>query len=107
MNGVLAALTNAGLRFTGYPSAQDLEGVEAVFVKALTAQTGDLRGYRTTLLTDLDLGTRPARAVGNAVVASVLGDPMIYVSAGWGFHQGPMGGGVVAVILRLGDTQSN
>ena len=105
VNGVLAALTNAGLRFTGYPSAQDLERVEAVFVKALTAQTGDLRGYRTTLLTDLDLGTRPARAVGNAVVASVLGDPMIYVSAGWGFHQGPMGGGVVAVILRVGDTQ--
>jgi cyanuric acid amidohydrolase len=107
VHGVLAALTNAGLKFTGYPSAQDLEGVEAVFVKALTAQTGDLRGYRTTLLTDLDLGTRPARAVGNAVVASVLGDPMIYVSAGWGFHQGPMGGGVVAVILRLGDTQRN
>ena len=107
VHGVLAALTNAGLRFTGYPSAQDLERVEAVFVKALTAQTGDLRGYRTTLLTDLDLGTRPARAVGNAVVASVLGDPMIYVSAGWGFHQGPMGGGVVAVILRLGDTYRN
>ena len=76
-------------------------------IQANRVHTGDLRGYRTTLLTDLDLGTRPARAVGNAVVASVLGDPMIYVSAGWGFHQGPMGGGVVAVILRLGDTQRN
>lgn len=100
VRGVISALSNAGLNVLGYPSQEELDKVEAVFVKALTALSGDIRGCRTTLLTDLDVGTRPARAVGNALVASVIGDPMVYVSAGWGYHQGPLGGGVVAVIAR-------
>lgn len=41
--------------------------------------------------------TRHIRGVVNAVVASVTGDPMCYVSAG-AEHQGPPGGGVVAVL---------
>lgn len=103
IDGVLAALASAGISMNGYPMAQDLERVQAVFVKALTAQSGQVRGYRTTLLTDLDVGTRPVRGAINSMVASVLGDPMVYVSAGWGFHQGPLGGGVVAVIARAED----
>ena len=86
-DGVLSALSSAGLEAASYPSAEETDRIEAVFVKALTAQSGEVRGYRTTLLTDLDVGTRPARAVGNALVAAVIGDPMVYVSAGWGFHQ--------------------
>jgi cyanuric acid amidohydrolase len=44
--------------------------------------------------------TRHIRAVGNAVIASVTGDPMCYVSAG-AEHQGPPGGGIVAVLARV------
>ena len=102
VEGVISALGSVGLTSSNkYPSPEELDLVEAVFVKALTPPNGELRGNRTTLLTDLDLGTRPARAVGNAVIASIIGDPMIYVSAGWGYHQGPVGGGVVAIIARL------
>ena len=43
--------------------------------------------------------TRHARSVVNAVVASVVGDPMVYVSGG-AEHQGPPGGGPIAVIAR-------
>ena len=101
--GVLSALSSAGLRNDGLPTQDQLDRVEAIFVKALVDQSGNLRGQRTTMLSDLDLGTRPARAVGNALIASVIGDPMAYVSAGWGFHQGPVGGGVVAIIARSDD----
>jgi cyanuric acid amidohydrolase len=43
--------------------------------------------------------TRAARAAVGAVIASVIGDPMVYVSGG-AEHQGPDGGGPVAVIAR-------
>jgi cyanuric acid amidohydrolase len=52
------------------------------------------------LFTGSDLGTRPARAVVNAILATMVGDTAIYVLAGWGYHQGPVGGGVVAVIAK-------
>jgi hypothetical protein len=42
-------------------------------------------------------------AVLGAVVASVVGDPAIYASAGWGYHQGPSGGGVAAAIVRAAE----
>jgi amidohydrolase ring-opening protein AtzD/TrzD len=42
----------------------------------------------------------PAHAV-TAVVASVIGDPLVYVSGG-AEHQGPSGGGPVAAIVRRG-----
>lgn len=100
VDGVLAALNSAGLSFAGFPSPEELERVEAVFVKANT-KGGEVRGHRTTLLTDLDLSPDTVRAPVNAMVASVIGDPMIYVSAGWNFHQGAVGGGVVAVIARV------
>ena len=60
-----------------------------------------MRGCRTTLLTDTDLNTRPSRAVLGAVVASVVGDPAIYASAGMSYHQGPVGAGVAAVVARV------
>lgn len=97
---VKEALRNAGLHFACCPSEEEQKRIVQVFVKGQVDVRGQLRGRRTTLLTDSDLGTRPARGVVNAVVASVVGDPAIYVSAGWGYHQGPVGGGVVAAIVR-------
>ena len=71
-----------------------------VFGKGQVSLDGRVRGKRSTLLTDSDLNTRPARAVLGAVIASVIGDPAIYASAGWGYHQGPAGDGMVAVTAK-------
>ncbi len=71
------------------------------FAKGHIPVDSRVRGWRTTLLSDSDLGTRPARAVLGAVVASITGDPAVYVSAGLGFHEGPPGGGSLAVIGRV------
>jgi cyanuric acid amidohydrolase len=52
------------------------------------------------MLNDSDItSTRHARAAVAAVIASIVGDPMVYVSGG-SEHQGPPGGGPVAVIAR-------
>jgi cyanuric acid amidohydrolase len=92
--GVRAALESVGITATPSPR------VVNIFAKGQVPLDGLVRGWRTTLLTDSDLNTRPARAVLGALVASVAGDPAIYASAGWGYHQGPTGGGVAAVIAR-------
>jgi cyanuric acid amidohydrolase len=53
------------------------------------------------MLDDSDINsTRHARAAVNAVIASIVGDPMVYVSGG-AEHQGPPGGGPVAAIVRV------
>ena len=98
--GVRAALRSVGL--SELPSEAERARIVNVFAKGQVPLDGLVRGWRTTLLTDSDLNTRPARAVLGALVASVVGDPAIYASAGWGYHQGPTGGGVAAVIARTG-----
>lgn len=81
---------------TGQPYNQ----VVNVFAKAEANPSGTLLGCRHTMLDDSDINhTRIARAVVGAVIASVVQDPMIYVSGG-SEHQGPPGGGPVAVISR-------
>ncbi|MEO0536161.1 MAG: ring-opening amidohydrolase [Cyanobacteria bacterium P01_A01_bin.123] len=71
-----------------------------VFAKAEADPTGQVLGCRHTMLDDSDINhTRMARAVVGAMVASVVQDPMIYVSGG-SEHQGPAGGGPIAVISR-------
>jgi cyanuric acid amidohydrolase len=71
-----------------------------VLAKAEADPTGYVRDRRHTMLNDSDINhTRHARAVVGGVLASVCGDPMIYVSGG-AEHQGPAGGGPVAVIFK-------
>jgi cyanuric acid amidohydrolase len=101
IGAVCEALRGAGIRCDGLPSPAELRRVAAVFAKGGIAANGEVRGRRTTALTDSDIGTRHIRAAVNAVVAAVVGDPMIYVSAGWSPHQGPPAGGPVAVIAHL------
>jgi cyanuric acid amidohydrolase len=73
-----------------------------VLAKAEADPSGQVRGRRHTMLDDSDINsTRHARAAVNAVIASIAGDPMVYVSGG-SEHQGPAGGGPVAVIARVG-----
>ena len=48
-----------------------------------------------------DINHTHARAAVSAVIASIVGDPMVYVSGG-AEHQGPSGGGPVAAIVHTG-----
>ena len=63
------------------------------------AQGGRLRGKRHTMLDDSDISsTRHARAFVCGALASLVGHAEIYVSGG-AEHQGPDGGGPVALIV--------
>lgn len=73
----------------------------AVLAKAEAAPSGEIRGRRHTMLDDSDIhSTRHARALVGGVLAGVIGDTMLYVSGG-AEHQGPAGGGPIAIIGRV------
>jgi cyanuric acid amidohydrolase len=75
--------------------------VVAVLAKAEASPSGEIRGRRHTMLDDSDIhSTRHARALVGGVLAGVIGDTMLYVSGG-AEHQGPAGGGPVAIIGRV------
>ena len=72
----------------------------AVLAKAEASPSGAIRNRRHTMLDDSDIhSTRHARALVGGVLAGVIGDTMLYVSGG-AEHQGPAGGGPVAIIAR-------
>jgi cyanuric acid amidohydrolase len=97
----IEAIRSAASR-AGYREAS-VEFVQA-FAKAEADPSGRVRQRRHTMLSDSDINpTRHARAVVGGVLASFFGDPMIYVSGG-AEHQGPSGGGPVAVITRRADS---
>ncbi len=101
-----AAAVRRALRAVGLPVDCELASAARrrlvnVFAKCEPDLNGATRGRRHVMFEDSDIGyTRHIRAVVNAVIASVTGDPMAYVSAG-AEHQGPPGGGVVAVLARV------
>jgi cyanuric acid amidohydrolase len=100
--GVRRALRAAGLKVACELAAADRPRLINVFAKCEPDLGGATRGRRHVMFEDSDIGyTRHIRAVVNAVVASVTGDTMAYISAG-AEHQGPPGGGVVAVLARVG-----
>jgi cyanuric acid amidohydrolase len=97
---VRQVLRDVGCCKNDLPTADELSRVVNVFAKAEASPDGEVRNRRHTMLDDSDINsTRHARAVVNAVIASIVGDPMVYVSGG-AEHQGPAGGGPVAVIAR-------
>ncbi len=70
-----------------------------VLAKAEASRSGLIRGKRHTMLDDSDISsTRHARAFVAGALAGVIGHTEIYVSGG-AEHQGPDGGGPVAVIV--------
>jgi cyanuric acid amidohydrolase len=73
----------------------------AVLAKAEAAPSGEIRGRRHTMLDDSDIhSTRHARALVGGVLAGVVGDTLLYVSGG-AEHQGPAGGGPLAIIGKV------
>jgi cyanuric acid amidohydrolase len=98
---VREALRAAGLSVECELSDGDRVRLVNVFAKCEPDLAGATRGRRHVMFDDSDINyTRHIRGVVNAVVASVTGDPMCYISAG-AEHQGPPGGGVVAVLARV------
>jgi cyanuric acid amidohydrolase len=100
---VRAALASVGLPIDGQLSGPERPRLIALFAKAEAGSTGRLRGHRHTMLDDSDISsTRHARGFVAGVLASLVGHAEIYVSGG-AEHQGPDGGGPVAVIARASD----
>jgi cyanuric acid amidohydrolase len=96
--GVRSALASAGLDLTSGPPAPG--AVAAIFAKAEASPTGRIRGWRNTMLSDADINyERHARAALGAVIASVTGDPAIFVSGGTE-HQCAPGEAPIAAITR-------
>src|SRR5882757_277585 len=79
----------------------DTSRIVNVLAKADPSPDGMLRGWRHIMLDDTDISaTRHARAAVGGVIAGLTGCPAVFVSGG-AEHQGPPGGGPVAVILRI------
>ena len=95
------ALQSVGINANPKVDIDDQKRLINVFAKAEAHTSGLVKNRRTTMLTDSDINsTRYARAVVNAVIASIVDDPMVYVSGG-SEHQGPLGGGPVSVIAYI------
>ena len=99
---VAAALAPLGLHPAPQLNASEAQRIAAVFVKCEPDRRGQIRGARHTMLDDTDINAqRHVRGAVGGLVAGVLGDARIFVSGG-AEHQGPDGGGLVAVIADVG-----
>lgn len=98
---VRAALRAVGIDATDAVAVADSDRIVNVFAKAEADPSGYVRGARHTMMNDSDINnTRAARGVVGGVIASIVGNTMLYVSGG-AEHQGPSGGGPIAVIARV------
>jgi cyanuric acid amidohydrolase len=96
---VRAALARLGLGADGQLSPAQRGRLVALLGKAEASHDGRLRDYRHTMLDDSDIAsTRHARAFVCGALAGLVGHAEIYVSGG-AEHQGPDGGGPVALIV--------
>jgi cyanuric acid amidohydrolase len=99
---VRAALARLGLSASGQLPPVERKRLVALLGKAEASHNGRLRGFRHTMLDDSDIAsTRHARAFVCGALAGVVGHAEIYVSGG-AEHQGPDGGGPVAMIVARG-----
>ena len=97
---VSAAMTRLGLEGTPQLDEAARSRLVALLAKAEAAHGGTVRGSRHVMLDDSDIAaTRHARAFVGGVLA---GHTELFVSGG-AEHQGPDGGGPVAIIARRAD----
>jgi cyanuric acid amidohydrolase len=96
---VRGAIVRLGLAATGQLPPPERRRLVAVLAKAEASHDGLLRGNRHTMLDDSDISsTRHARAFVCGALAGLVGHAELYVSGG-AEHQGPDGGGPVALIV--------
>ena len=95
---VIEALKSVGLEPQSGAGAPDR--LVNIFAKAEASPDGTVRGLRHTMLEDTDISaTRHARAAVGGLISGLAGTCAVYVSGG-AEHQGPPGGGPIAVIAR-------
>src|SRR5882757_7230812 len=76
------------------------DAIDLAAVMEAIRSAGLVRGFRHTMLEDTDItATRHARAAVGGLIGGVAGTGLVYVSGG-AEHQGPAGGGPIAVIAR-------
>ncbi len=104
IDGIYAAIRNAGLELPERPRAEDLHGrLVNCFIKCEADRRGTLRGRRQIMLDDSDVPWhRHAKAAVGGVAAAAIGDPAVFVSVD-AMHQGPQGGGPVIAIVDVGE----
>ena len=77
--------------------------LRALFAKAEASTNGQIRGARHTMLDDSDISsTRHARAMVGGTLGGLVGRTDLFISGG-AEHQGPDGGGPVALIAEKDD----
>jgi barbiturase len=99
-DGVWESIRNAGLDLPERPHSSDLKGrVVNIFCKCEADPTGRVRDRRNIMLDDSDVHWhRQIKSCVGGVVASVTGDPAVFVSVA-AVHQGPSGGGPAIAIV--------
>ena len=104
MDGIYAAVRNAGLELPERARAEDLKGrLVNCFIKCEADHRAKLRGRRQIMLDDSDVHHhRHSKAAVGAVAATAIGDPAVFVSVD-AMHQGPHGGGPVIAIVDVGE----
>src|SRR6202521_2292802 len=103
IDGIYAAIRNAGLDLPERPRAEDLKGrVVNCFMKCEADRRGTWRGRRQIMLDDSDVHHhRHSKGAVGGVAATAIGDPAVFGSVD-AMHQGPPGGGPVTTIVDAG-----
>lgn len=101
-DGIWQAIRSAGLDLPERPHHSDLgDRLVNVFLKCEADPRGSLRGRRQLPLNDSDVHHhRQIKGAVGGVTAATIGDSAVFVSVA-ALHQGPLGGGPVAAIVRV------
>ncbi len=103
IGAVVDVLADLGIEAAPQVSLDDVDKIKSVLVKCEPDRRGRVRGHRHTMLDDTDINAqRHVRGAVAGLVAGVVGDTRIFVSGG-AEHQGPDGGGLIAVIAARND----
>jgi len=98
IGGIVDVLGDLEISARPQVSQADAARIACVLVKCEPDRRGKIRGNRHTMLDDTDINAqRHIRGAVAGLVAGVIGDGRIFVSGG-AEHQGPDGGGLIAVI---------
>ncbi|MFA9430348.1 ring-opening amidohydrolase [Egicoccus sp. AB-alg2] len=100
-DGIWDAIRSAGIELPERPHHSDLDGrLVNVFLKCEADPRGEVRGRRQLPLDDSDVHHhRQIKGAVGGVTAATVGDTAVFVSVA-ALHQGPLGGGPVAAIVR-------
>ena len=102
IGAIHGAIRSLDFSSNGQLSAEQARRLRVGFVKCEASRDGLVRGKPHAMLNDGDIDQqRHIRAAVGAIVASVVNDTALFVSGG-AEHQGPYGGGMIALIAERG-----